>query len=873
MKFFDSKIRFKGSINMKHMKKYGVFFTMTALFVSSCGKETSSTSGGNTPPTPKEQIQWTGPTRIDAFQKPVSITIQIANVGQADATALKLDPLTGMLSISKDTCSTTETLKPQSTCSFDVTLTPETSQKKLKTIRSVDDQFQDITLHYVANGNKTTSTQQITYSVQPAFAAFPSVVSLNAVVADPITHSNTSEQPVYGSSATVVLYNRSNTFNVTDISFPDLSNDGITVSKHACDISGDRQLKKKNICAFELIYKPKAVSPETTKTIAINYKLNGQPNTLSLTLNYSAEKKINTFDNALYGNLLDEMKTKKAHFAFINNCSQDLWLANKPVPTFGLKGIQEKDQKIEQGKYFVLDDAYASSLFYQNSAPKDYSLSMGFPSLNFYAKFGCDENGTNCKIGQVSGPDTLTPNQKCSDKDDCQADTFSKFEVSFGCTEADQKKCSKNPSKPSDHLAPGSFMDGTFLDGFSYNMAFDVFPSSTETNEQCFGVPDSKLDVNKSLTDSEYPLGKENLTSVASQWSIMRTDAHNLAKWTWTDDTPPLGWAPDEYGSPINLIGQENWNKGVADLRKIIATLDDNGQSTNATFNAYNDIDPSKTSFLAVPKQVYCFDSVFDGSLANKENEGCKDKTKDPTKKCKPTTQIDLTSHSLLMQQRDASTGEILPNTTSLSVAGPGQMLTSNRHWGGLGLGNQCLYIGGHAFEVGALTKNPETSPFYPTYFDRKTNYQMPKDVTDSIQNFQSFSTTYNNLALMYLNPYNGVELAVSDSINDNAQASESAYVYQQFRKFCVSHPEFCPKSQDQQDGVGGLAPMFGNMGPVNDTNFVKYVRKNAPGYYSWQYDDYNATRICNDSESKRIVIFCGKDQDTPKYPVSPTQK
>lgn len=696
------------------------------------------------------------------------------------------------------------------------------------------------------------------------FAAFPSVVNLKALVSDPIDDGKGHlEQPIYGSSFTVVLYNRSKVDQVKDLSFPTLASEEMTISPHGC-ASGN--LDSRNICAFEIIYKPKTSVPAGQKTLNISYTVNGVSKILPVVVNYSTEKKSNS-SQGLYQNLLSEMNAQKAQFAFINNCNEQVWLANKPLPTFGPHGVMEKDQLIKQGSYFILDDAYAKSLFLpnKNGSPSnpDFALSQGFPSLNFYAKFGCDSKGTNCKIGQVTGKDTLTPDQSCVGNF-CQADTFTKFEMSFGCTLQDKSQCSKNPSDPKKGpLSPESYMDGTFLDGFSYNVAFDVFPAANETQEQCFGVPDSKLDIQKSLTDPDHPLGQENLTSVASQWSIMRTDLANQAKWEWTDTTPPMGWAPDEYASPINLIGQENWNKGVADLRALISTFDDNGQQTNATFQAYNSLDPSKNTFLVAPKQVSCFDAIFDQSTANQINKGCKG---NPDQKCLPTTQIDLTSRSLLMQQRDPGTGEIVAGSSLLSVAGPGQMLTSDRHWGGLGLGSQCLYIGGHAFEVGSV--EDITSAFYPTYFDRDIAFPTPKSAVDAVGPFSSFTSTYSNLTLMYANPYDGVGLAVKDAIEDNAQVSKSAYIYQSFRKFCVDHPDFCVKSDDGKNGAGGLAPLFGNMGPVNDTNFVKYVRKNAPGYYSWQYDDYNATRVCRSPESKMVVILCGKDQDTPKYPV-----
>lgn len=846
-------------------------FLSTFSLLAACSKgETGTHSGGDNPvpPPASEVVRFDGLTRIDSIEgNPATITINVVNNGSVDITDLNLKGLSSPLQIENNQCS--ENLEAKSHCSFDVTLTPDQPTKILKKV--LTDKTQTLELNYMSLGQSKTLSEELTYSVQHAFAAFPSAVTLSAIVSSPINDGQTkTEQPIYGSNATVVLYNRSTSSPVTDITFPSLADKGITIDPHYC---GTKALKSKNICAFEIIYKPtQAVSGNPNATINIGYTLNGKSGSLPIAINYSTIQKSEN-SNSLYKDLLSQMNSKAARFAVINNCNEKVWLANKPLPTFGPNGVVEKDQPVDKGSYFILDDAYARSLFLPNSngspAKPGFTLAQGFPSLNFYAKFGCDANGTDCKIGQVVGPDTLTPNQICSGPLGCQPDAITKFEMSFGCTLADRSQCSKNPSKPSESLAPESYLDGTFLDGFSNNIALDIFPGSDEKNPQCFSVPDSKLDINASLNDPDFPLSKENLTSVSDQWSLMRTDSHNVDKWTWSDTTPPQGWAPGEIGSPINLIGQDNWNQGVSDLRKMISTWNDNGDESNATFQAYNDINPSQNTFLAVPKQVSCFDSKFDLSSANKENaaNNCKVKTDDPNKRCLPTTQIDLTNHSLLIQERDPRTGDIVSDQP-LYVAGPGQMLSSNRSWSGLGLGNQCLYIGGHAFEIGAI--NDVTSPFYPTYFDRNIQFETPLEAFNAVEGGlkSSFSTVYSNLTLMYLNPYNGVELAVSDSKNDNSKVSKSAYVYQQLRQFCVDHPGFCVQSSDGQDGVGGLAALFGNMGPVNDTNFVKYVRKNAPGYYSWQYDDYNATRVCGDPKTKIVLTLCGKDEDTPKFPV-----
>lgn len=858
-------------------------FLGTFTLLSACSKGETGTHGGGdnpVPPPASGSVRFDGLTRIDSIEgTPASITINIVNDGADSITNLDLkiinpdtkEPSTAPLAIENDHCSG-KSLEAKSKCSFDVTLTPDQSKKLLKKI--LTDKTQTLELDYMSLGQSKTLLEDLTYSIQPLFAAFPSAITLSAIVSGSISdgdNTGATEQPIYGSNATVVLYNRSKSSQVTNITFPSLADKGITIDPHYC---GTKNLNAKNICAFEVIYKPtQAVSGNSNATINIGYTLNGKQGNLPIVINYSTvEKKV---DSNLYGNLLSQMNLKAARFAVINNCNEKVWLANKPLPTFGPHGIIEKDQPVEKGGYFIFDDLYARSLF--NTDPKgksvesDFTLAKGFPAVNFYAKFDCkNDKGQDCKIGQVVGKDTLSPDQVCDPQHGCQPDAITKFEMSFGCTYDDTTKCSKNPSDPTQPLGRGSFLDGTFLDGFSNNIAIDIFPGSAQENPQCFSVPDSKLDINASLNDPDFPLSKENLTSVSEQWSLMRTDSHNVDKWTWSDTTPPQGWAPSEIGSPINLIGQDNWNQGISDLRKMISKWNDNGDPSNATFQAYNDIDPSKNTFLAVPKHVSCFDSKFDQSEANQENtaNNCKVKTDDPNKRCLPTTQIDLTSHSLLIQARNPSTGTIDSSGKLLSVAGPGQMLSANRTWGGLGLGSQCLYVGGHAFETGAI--NDATSPFYPTYFDRDVQFKMPSDASESVGGLTtSFAIAYNNLTLMYLNPYNNAGLAVRDSDNDNSTVSKSAYVYQQLRQFCVGHPGFCVKSDDKKDGIGGLAALFGNMGPVNDTNFVKYVRKNAPGYYSWQYDDYNATRVCADPKTKIVLTLCGKDADTPKFPVN----
>ena len=124
-----------------------------------------------------------------------------------------------------------------------------------------------------------------------------------------------------------------------------------------------------------------------------------------------------------------------------NGCDADpLWLANFAFN----KPYFEQDIKLEAGKTheFAIPDE-------------------GLAATRFWAKWGCDETGGNCLIGQSGGPGESCPPTGCAPPID------SKFEATFGCLPGSKKKCAVNPSDPTQPLGPTDWWDVSQVDGWT----------------------------------------------------------------------------------------------------------------------------------------------------------------------------------------------------------------------------------------------------------------------------------------------------------------------------------------------------------------------------------------------------------------------
>jgi len=132
----------------------------------------------------------------------------------------------------------------------------------------------------------------------------------------------------------------------------------------------------------------------------------------------------------------------------VNMCDKDpLWITgfSVAVPIFS------QDPKLAAGESLVVP------------IPDE-----GLSSTRFWAKWGCDDSGQACKIGQSGGP-----GESCGPLG-CAPPIDSKFEATFGCMPG-TKDCAHNPSLPSEALGPIDWWDVSQVDGWTLPYRVDVY--------------------------------------------------------------------------------------------------------------------------------------------------------------------------------------------------------------------------------------------------------------------------------------------------------------------------------------------------------------------------------------------------------------
>ena len=140
-----------------------------------------------------------------------------------------------------------------------------------------------------------------------------------------------------------------------------------------------------------------------------------------------------------------------------NGCKKDpLWLANFAF----------------QAPFFKQDIKLPAGESHDFAIPDE-----GLAATRFWAKWGCDEIGGNCKVGQSGGP-----GESCNAVG-CAPPVDSKFEATFGCMTSPDK-CARNPSLPSEALGPTDWWDVSQVDGWT-------LPYKVEIAGDCPGAPPS----------------------------------------------------------------------------------------------------------------------------------------------------------------------------------------------------------------------------------------------------------------------------------------------------------------------------------------------------------------------------------------------
>ena len=170
-----------------------------------------------------------------------------------------------------------------------------------------------------------------------------------------------------------------------------------------------------------------------------------------------------------------------------NGCTKDpLWIANFAF----------------QAPFFTQD-------FKLNAGDRvNYTIpNEGLAATRFWAKWGCDDSGSNCLIGQSGGPGESCPAKGCAPPID------SKFEATFGCMPGTDK-CAVNPSDPSQTLLPIDFWDTSLMDGWT-------LPYKVEVVGNCPNMKTKTIDCSK-LTLDACPTN-ENLNTTGIQSLLLTT--------------------------------------------------------------------------------------------------------------------------------------------------------------------------------------------------------------------------------------------------------------------------------------------------------------------------------------------------------------
>jgi len=209
--------------------------------------------------------------------------------------------------------------------------------------------------------------------------------------------------------------------------------------------------------------------------------------------------------------------TKAPRLQFINGCNEEaLWIAGFALA----KPLFSPDVLLGPGASFDVP------------IPAE-----GLAATRFWAKWGCDETGQACAIGQSGGP-----GQSCDSLMGCAPPVDSKFEATFGCL-LESKQCATNPSAPKEQLKAVDWWDVSQVDGWT-------LPYSVQLTGTCPGSP-QKIDCSQ-LRLSSCP-AHEYLGEQYGNNSLRVMSPHRTA----TNDSIVVGCY-----SPCGKLTYRQWGQG-----------------------------------------------------------------------------------------------------------------------------------------------------------------------------------------------------------------------------------------------------------------------------------------------------------------------
>lgn len=175
---------------------------------------------------------------------------------------------------------------------------------------------------------------------------------------------------------------------------------------------------------------------------------------------------------------------------------------------------------------------------------------------------------------------------------------------------------------------------------------------------------------------------------------------------------------------------------------------------------------------------------------------------------------------------------------TPFACASPGVKLIAQTKWGGLGIGKDILRY----------------------------------DPSIALNDIRYTAVAGENLdpVFMYKNPLSDYQLVRQQPIQGFGYFDpEDTKIIRAFLGLCDNHQGFCLPNGLTATPQLALAHIFGRSGPMINSEYAKYVKKNAPGFYTWQYDDGDSLLQCHSAETKLVLYICGDTakNDSGLYP------
>ena len=119
--------------------------------------------------------------------------------------------------------------------------------------------------------------------------------------------------------------------------------------------------------------------------------------------------------------------------------------------------------------------------------------------------------------------------------------------------------------------------------------------------------------------------------------------------------------------------------------------------------------------------------------------------------------------------------------------------------------------------------------------------------------NESAIAATYYNEAIMYACPFTSNQLLTDSGTPDtNLPWPPENKGFNKLSHFCTTTKDYCTADNPN----GPAASDICKLGPVINTQYVKYIHKATKSVYAYQYDDVNGLKECNDSSTKFIFTL-----------------